>query len=139
MSPFQIRGIDHIVLRCSDIGAVLKFYCDVLGCTVAKNNAQLGLIHLSAGTTMIDLIDLNGELGRSGGAGPGLEGRNMDHFCLRIEPFDVERLTAYLAEHGLQPQVLRTRFGAEGDGLSFYLDDPEGNRVELKGAATGTR
>jgi glyoxylase I family protein len=133
MSAFQIRGIDHVVLRCKDVGAMLTFYRDALGCTVAKNNTRLGLIHLRAGTTMIDLVDVNGGTDRAGSAEPTTGGRNMDHFCLRIEPFDVESLTAYLRSHGLEPGELRTRFGAEGDGPSFYLQDPEGNRVELKG------
>ena len=134
MSAFRIRGIDHVVLRCSDVDAMLKFYCGALGCTVATNNDRLGLIHLRAGTTMIDLVDIRGGTERTGnGVAPDGARPNMDHFCLRIEPFDVERLTAHLKEHGLAPGELRTRFGAEGDGPSVYLQDPEGNRVELKG------
>jgi len=135
MSAFQIRGIDHVVLRCNNVDEMLGFYCGVLGCTIAKRNERLGLIHLSAGTTMIDLVSTDGEIGRADGSAAGLEVRNMDHFCLRIEPFDIERLTEHLKAHGLAPTELRTRFGAEGDGLSFYLRDPAGNRVELKGAA----
>ena len=134
MSAFQIRGIDHVVLRCINVDEMLRFYCDVLGCTIAKRNERLGLIHLSAGTAMIDLVSANGEIGYAGGSAVGLEARNMDHFCLRIEPFDIDRLTEHLKAHGLAPAELRTRFGAEGDGLSFYLKDPAGNRVELKGA-----
>jgi catechol 2,3-dioxygenase-like lactoylglutathione lyase family enzyme len=133
MSAFQIRGLDHVVLRCTDVQAMLKFYCGVLGCTVAKNNERLGLLHLRAGTTMIDLVDVKGTVDRPGGLPPSAERPNMDHFCLRIEPFDLERLTAHLRSHGLDPGEPRTRFGAEGDGPSVYLQDPEGNRVELKG------
>ena len=133
MSAFQIRGIDHVVLRCTDVGAMLRFYCDALGCTVAKHNERLGLLHLRAGTTMIDLVDVKGTSERPGGLAPSAERRNMDHFCLRIEPWDVERLTAHLRSHGVDAGELRTRFGAEGDGPSIYLQDPEGNRVELKG------
>ncbi len=136
MSTFQIRGIDHVVLRCNNIDEMLGFYCGVLGCTIAKRNEKLGLIHLSAGTSMIDLVSIGGEIGRAGGAAAGPEARNMDHFCLRIEPFDIERLGEHLKAHGLELAELRTRFGAEGDGLSFNLRDPAGNRVELKGAAT---
>lgn len=133
MSAFEIRGIDHVVLRCRDVAAMLAFYCDTLGCTVAKRNEKLGLIHLRAGTAMIDLVDVQGDIGRRGGAGPDQSVRNMDHFCLRVEPFDAERLAEHLRSRGLAPGELRTRFGAEGDGVSFYVQDPEGNRVELKG------
>ena len=134
MNAFEIRGIDHVVLRCADVDAMLKFYCGALGCTVAKRNERLGLIHLRAGRTMIDLVDIRGGTERAGsGTAPDRQRPNMDHFCLRIEPFDVERLSAHFKSHGLEPGELRTRFGAEGDGPSVYLQDPEGNRVELKG------
>ena len=133
MSAFQIRAIDHVVLRCKDVQAMLDFYCGVLGCTVAKHNERLGLLHLRAGTAMIDLVDIKGTADRPGGPAPSAERPNMDHFCLRIEPFDPERLAAHLRSRGLEPGELRTRFGAEGDGPSLYLQDPEGNKVELKG------
>ena len=138
MSAFEIHGIDHVVLRCTDVAAMLQFYCDVLGCTVAKNNEKLRLIHLRAGTAMIDLVEGSDSAGGAtpDGVEPGADRRNMDHFCLRIDPFDVERLRAHLRSHGLEPGEVRTRFGAEGDGPSFYVQDPQGNRVELKGPST---
>jgi glyoxylase I family protein len=71
-------------------------------------------------------------------AGSPASGRNMDHVCLRVDPFDAAKLAAYFGERGLAPGELRTRFGAEGDGMSFYVNDPAGNRVELKGPPTGT-
>jgi hypothetical protein len=60
----------------------------------------------------------------------------MDHLCLRIEPFEPEGLARHLAGHGLAPGEVKTRYGAEGNGPSLYLSDPEGNVVELKGPAT---
>ena len=135
MSPFEIRSIDHVVLRCSDIDAMLKFYRDVLGCALAKHNTRLGLFHLSAGTTMIDLVDVKGGTDRPGPPAPEDAGRNMDHFCLRIDPFDPAQLGEYLRAKGFELQEVHTRFGAEGDGVSGYLFDPEGNKVELKGCA----
>ena len=137
MSVFEIRGLDHVVLRCTNVDAMLQFYCGVLGCTIAKHNERLGLIHLRAGITMIDLVDIRGGTERAGsGVAPDGARPNMDHFCLRIEPFDVAGLTAHLKHYGLEPGEPRTRFGAEGDGPSVYLQDPEGNRVELKGPST---
>ncbi len=62
----------------------------------------------------------------------------MDHLCLRVDPFDVAELTRYFEALGVAPAELRTRFGAEGDGLSFYIRDPEGNRVEIKGPASAS-
>ncbi|MCC6531740.1 MAG: VOC family protein [Burkholderiales bacterium] len=136
MTPFSVQRIDHVVLRCRSFDPMLEFYCGVLGFEIAKRNERRGLIHLRGGTAMIDLVALDGELGRAGGAAPGIEGRNMDHFCLRIEPFDFPALQRHFGARGIELGELRTRFGAEGDGLSCYLRDPEGNRVELKGPAS---
>ncbi len=133
MTPFGIKGLDHVVLRCSDVEAMIAFYCDTLGGSIAKRNDKRGLIHIRTGNSMIDLVAIDGELGRAGGAPPAKEGRNMDHFCLRIDPFDVGQLTEYFRSRGIEVREPRTRFGAEGDGVSLYMFDPEGNRVELKG------
>ena len=133
MPAFTVQGIDHVVLRVVDVEGVIRFYKDVLGCAVERRKDDLGLIQLRAGRSLIDLVDVNGELGQKGGAAPGAEARNMDHFCLRIDPFDEAQIRAHLRAHGIEAGDLATRYGAEGDGPSFYIQDPEGNTVELKG------
>lgn len=136
MSPFSVQRIDHVVLRVADESASLRFYCEVLGCAIERRRDDLGLIHLRAGASMIDLVLLDGKLGRQGGAGAGPDGRNVDHVCLRIEPFDEAGIVAHLATHGLAPLApASNNFGAEGTGPSLYLRDPDGNVVELKGPA----
>ncbi|VTU23090.1 VOC family protein [Variovorax sp. RA8] len=129
----HIRDIDHIVLRVVDLDAMLGFYCDVLGCTVERRQEAIGLIQLRAGRSIVDLVPVDGELGRAGGAPPGREGRNLDHFCLRVDPFDEAAIRSHLAAHGVQAGPTEARYGAEGSGPSIYLRDPEGNVVELKG------
>jgi glyoxylase I family protein len=131
--PVSILGIDHIVLRVRDVARMVRFYGDVLGCRVEKVQEKLGLTHLRAGSALIDLITIDGPLGKEGGAAPGREGRNMDHVCLRVANFDAPALKAHLAAHGVTPGAIGGRFGAEGDGPSLYITDPEGNVVELKG------
>ncbi|WP_354682763.1 VOC family protein [Cupriavidus necator] len=133
---FRLLGIDHLVLRSADVDALRRFYVDVLGCSVEREQTDLGLTQLRAGNALIDLVSLDGPLGRAGGAGPGAEGRNLDHFCLRIEPFDAGALRAWLAQHGVQAGEVEQRFGAEGKGPSLYIRDPDGNVVELKGPPT---
>jgi len=130
---FRILHIDHLVLRAHDVGPMLTFYREVLGCTLEKVQEDLGLWQLRAGASLIDLVDLAGPLGRAGGAGPGREGRNLDHLCLRIEPWDEAALRAHLAGHGVAVGEAGRRYGADGLGPSIYIDDPEGNTVELKG------
>jgi len=133
----HIRDIDHVVLRVKDIDAMRRFYCDVLGATHVAWRPEFGMSHLRAGASMIDLITVDGPLGRPGGAAPGREARNMDHLCLRVEPFDPDAIVAHLKSHNVPVGEIRQRFGAEGNGISIYLTDPEGNTVELKGPSDG--
>ena len=128
-----IRDIDHLVLRVVELEKMLAFYCGALGCTIERRQDEIGLVQLRAGRSLIDLVPVDGKLGRAGGAAPGPEGRNLDHFCLRIEPFDESVIRSHLREHGVSTGKLESRYGAEGDGPSMYLNDPEGNVVELKG------
>jgi catechol 2,3-dioxygenase-like lactoylglutathione lyase family enzyme len=130
--PFALLGIDHIVLRVAELDRMLAFYCGVLGCAVDKEQPALGLVQLRAGRSLIDLVTLDGALGRKGGAGAGAEGRNLDHFCLTIAPFDEPALRRRLADHGVEVVEAGLRYGAEGEGPSLYVRDPEGNVVELK-------
>lgn len=134
----HIRGIDHVVLRVRDIDAMTRFYCEVLGAEHVAHRPEFGMTHLRAGGSMIDLVALDGPVGKRGGAAPGGEGRNMDHFCLHVEPFDHEAIVAHLERHGVVVGAIRERFGAEGNGVSIYLADPEGNTVELKGPSDGS-
>lgn len=131
---FGIKGIDHVVVRARDLERMVEFYRDVLGCAVERRRGDLGLVHVRAGASLIDLISADGELGRQGGAAPGPEGRNVDHVCLRVEPFDEDDIRRHLRSHGVEASALHTNYGAEGDGPSIYLKDPEGNVIELKGA-----
>jgi glyoxylase I family protein len=133
----RIREIDHVVLRVSDLDRMLHFYCEGLGCMVARRQDDIGLVQLRAGRSLIDLVPVSGRLGSAGGAAPGREGRNMDHFCVRVEPFDEDTIRGYLRTLGVEAGALATRHGAEGDGPSLYVSDPEGNVVELKGPPTG--
>ena len=130
---FNIKGIDHVVLRVADVERALRFYCDALGCREERRVEEIGLIQLRAGASLIDIVGVDSELGRLGGAGPSAEGRNMDHFCLRIEPFDEAALRAHLAAHGIEAGEVKKRYGAQGHGPSLYIADPDGNTVELKG------
>ena len=89
---------------------------------------------------MIDLVSIDGRLGQLGGAAPGAEARNVDHLCLRVERFDEAQIVKHLQSHGVVPRgSASSNFGAEGEGLSLYLEDPEGNVIELKGPVATER
>ena len=133
--PFALKGLDHVVLRVRDLDAALAFYLDGLGCVVEKVQAGIGLTQLRAGMSLIDLVTLDGPLGQMGGAGAQVEGRNVDHFALAITPFDEAAIRAHLDARGIAITDSGERYGAEGDGPSIYVRDPDGNAVELKGPA----
>jgi catechol 2,3-dioxygenase-like lactoylglutathione lyase family enzyme len=128
-----IRQLDHVVLRVTDLAAMMRFYTEVIGCPVEKIQENLGLYQLRAGTSLIDLVPVEGPLGQKGGAPPGAEARNMDHFCLQVEPFDADSIIAHLRGFGFDPAPVASRYGAKGQGPSIYVSDPEGNVLELKG------
>jgi len=131
----SISGLDHIVLRVRNLDRSIDFYTRVLACPVERRLDELGLVQLRAGAALIDLVSLDGELGRKGGGGPGAEGRNVDHFCLTLERWDYPSLKNYLEAHGVAVEEPRERYGAGGFGPSIYLGDPDGNVIELKGGA----
>ncbi|NRR29858.1 VOC family protein [Oxalobacteraceae bacterium] len=131
----SIRDIDHIVLRVTDLQAMLDFYCGVLGSQIERRQDEIGLVQLRAGRNLIDLVPISGKLGAMGGAAPGKEGRNLDHVCFRVEPFDEVEIRRQLEAAGVQVGPMESRYGSEGEGPSMYLNDPEGNTIELKGPA----
>ena len=130
---FKLKALDHVVLRVSNIKECVVFYEDVLGCTMEKEHPSIGLYQLRAGDFIIDLMDVNGPAGSAGGAAPGKDGHNVDHFCVRIEPFDEADIRAHFAEHGIDASELLNNWGGDGRGPSVYVRDPAGNKVEVKG------
>lgn len=128
----RIMGIDHIVLLVTDMDRMVDFYGTVLGCLVKHRQDAIGLVHLRAGPSLIDLVDRTGALGAASPGATG-SGRNLDHICLRVEAFDPDAVRAMLAGRGVASEPAKRRFGAGGYGQSIYLRDVEGNGIELRG------
>ena len=126
---FTIKGLDHVVLRVADLDRAVRFYCEVLACREERRLESIPLVQLRAGASLSDLMPADGT--------PEVARGNMDHFCLRIEPFDEAAWRAHLAAHGVEVGEVARRYGAEGNGPSLYLQDPDGNTVELKGPPDG--
>lgn len=133
--PFNLMQIDHVVIRTRNIQTMMRFYIDVIGCSVEREIARIGLYQLRAGASLIDLVDAHGELGLKGGEPPKPSGGNMDHLCIRVDPWDADAIQGYLKDAGATPGDAEQRNGAEGEGPSIYFSDPEGNTIEFKGPA----
>lgn len=123
----SIARLDHVVLNVTDMDRSIAFYEAVLGCKVERTVERIGLVQMRAGACLIDLFPAK--------AKP--ETPNMDHFALRVDPWNVDEITAHLEKHGVERGDTVTRYGAEGDGPSIYIKDPDGNTVELKGPPVG--
>ena len=134
-NPIKIRTLDHLVLRIADLDRALAFYRDTIGCPIERRIDKIGLVQLRAGTSLIDLVPIDSKLGRKLGAGPAEHGRNLDHFALELDGFDADAIKTYLSEHDVDVGDVADRYGAQGTGPSLYLQDPDGNTVELKGPA----
>lgn len=117
----KIKGLDHIVLRTNHVERMQAFYCDVLGCQVERVNKAVGLVHLRAGEHLIDLLHVDHQP----------TGKNLEHFCLRIESFDYDLLQKHFHNHGIETLRYGNRFSGLGHGFSFYVSDPDGNEIEF--------
>lgn len=125
--PFGVRNIDHLVLRTGNLDRLVAFYRDVLGLPVERRTSS-GTAQLRAGACLIDITQADDR---------DQPGRNLEHFCLRVEPLDTEAVRAHLAAAGAEVLKTGTPYGAEGRGPSLYFLDPDGNEVELKGESDG--
>lgn len=133
MGAIKTTGLDHIVLRVADTAKSVAWYESVLGCRVERLLPSLGLVQMRLGASLIDLVDVAGPAGKTGGGAAGSKRRNMDHFCVQLAEFDERKIAAQLKRKGVPPGRVERRYGALGHGPSMYLTDPDGNSVELKG------
>lgn len=122
-----IKGLDHLVLCSSQPAGLVDFYCSVLGCTVEREQANIGLVQLRAGDSLIDILAVDDGLESNAGR------TNLDHFCLRIEPFNETEIREHLSRHDVEGSELKRVYGAQGIGPAIYIKDPEGTVIELKG------
>jgi glyoxylase I family protein len=135
MNPIKAKQLDHVVLRVADIDASTRFYHEILGFPLARINEEAGLHQFHVGSSMLDLVPIDGRIGRAGGETVAKENRNVDHFAVTLSEYDEPSIVAHLESHGVTAYGSRKRFGAEGTGVSIMVTDPDGNTVELKGPA----
>ena len=129
----KIKGIDHIVLRTQNLDKLLWFYGDVLGCPLERTlSPEVGLNQLRAGNALIDIVTVDSELGKQGGGPPGLTNHNVDHLCLQVDADSVNEILTHLDKYDIEIGAIDVRYGATGFGQSVYVNDPDGNMVELK-------
>jgi glyoxylase I family protein len=125
--PARFNGIDHVVLRVTDLKRTLDFYKSVLGLTVERIFEKIGLYQVRCGANLIDISPL-----KPGETLAEPAHRGIEHLCLSIDA-DLDAVEARLRELGV-PIVLGPMevYGARGFGTSVYIKDPDGYDIELK-------
>ena len=128
----KITELDHIGLRVKDVEASLNFYSELLGLKTERvdewRKGEIGFpsVRLNADT----LIDFFLSEKKVDNANKEI---NQDHFCLVIEPTNMENLKTKLEELGVRIyDGPGKRWGAHGDAISLYMYDPDQNVVELR-------
>ncbi len=130
--PFSLVGIDHVVLLVNDLDRAMRFYQQVLGCQPGYSYPRIGMEQVWCGNALIVLWDTT-HPGATSAVPPVEGGRNMDHVCIARGPFDHDAFRAHLRAHGVEIVQEAFHGGARGQGNSFYVLDPFGNKLELKG------
>ncbi|PWK54101.1 VOC family protein [Silicimonas algicola] len=131
-NPIHPVGIDHVVFLVTDMPRALAFYEGVLNCRPGFSYPSLGMEQVWFGSALIVLWDV-GHPGAAAAVPPVLGGRNVDHVCLSCAPFSHDALRDHLAQHGIAIEREAIHGGARGMGASFYVRDPDGNKIEIKG------
>lgn len=130
----RVIDFDHLVLNVADTERSLAFYCGPLGLEpVRADEWRAGKVPFASvrisDTTIIDLVEQKTDpLRQQDGA--AASGANVDHICLVVEPLDWQKVV----DSG-EFTVLDgpgERFGARGTAQSLYVEDPDGNTVELR-------
>lgn len=129
----KIVGMDHIVIRVKDVEGAIGFYTGVLGLEPhrveewRKGELPFPCARVNADT----LIDLK-PWTEDEPVGDGR--RNLDHYCLVMEPTDMDALSKHLRSQGVTviSDAPGQRSGARGTATSIYIQDPEGNQIELR-------
>jgi len=126
--PLSVTGFDHLSLTCRHIAATKRFYETVLGFRVSAEMPQWGMTEMRAGDAHIVLVDAQSKEG-SWAASPQGRGENVHHFCLRLAQFDEGDLRRRLKDAKIEIE----EESMEDEEGAFYVRDPEGNYVELRG------
>jgi catechol 2,3-dioxygenase-like lactoylglutathione lyase family enzyme len=112
----QATGIDHLVLHVSDVSRAKKFYIDVLGMSVYRENDRQVFLH--AGRQGVALFKKEGD-------SPLTTGNDLNHLALNVASGTYEALKADLEKHGVAVT------GRRGDDRCIYFSDPDGHRLQL--------
>lgn len=130
---FNIREMDHIVLNVRDMDRVLDFYMHTLGLKAERlEEFRQGKVPFPSvrvnHDTIIDLFPVTTAM-----PGEKMSLASLNHFCLVIDPTDMQQVIDHLQQHGVTiEQGPVQRWGAHGNATSIYFCDPEQRQIEIR-------
>jgi len=110
----ETSGIDHIVLHVADISRAKKFYRDILGMSVYRENERQVFLHAGSQGVALFLS-----------SAPATAGSDLNHLALNVASGEYESLKAELENNGVAVS------GRPGDDRCIYFQDPDGHRLQL--------
>ncbi|HWZ46396.1 MAG TPA: VOC family protein [Candidatus Saccharimonadales bacterium] len=126
---FIYKGFDHIAMVTRHVAAMKKFYVDCLGLAIEsewKSKAGYNVTTLRIGDSVLDLCEASP-------TNPAPSANlSEEHFCLRATGSSIYDVIATLKRKGLEPTQAEVNNGADGKGLSTFVRDPDGNKIEIK-------
>ena len=121
-----IASIGHVAIRVKDIDRSLDFYVGKLGFPELfrlDRDGKLWIVYLRV--TDNQFIELFPDA--IGDRSPPAEAIGLNHLCLECD--DIDTVLAEIAAHGIP--LYRPRKVGPDNNLQAWIEDPDGNRIEL--------
>ena len=118
-APLRVTGINHVTVSVSDVKRSVDFYQGLFGMPVASRQGVTTNLRIGAGPQFLGI-------GAAGSSPP-----RINHLCLGVEGFDVNRITAALAARGI------TKSDSPGTAGGGSADGPMKMRVRTRGPDAG--
>lgn len=123
-----VEGLAEVVLNVRDMGRALDFYRDLLGLEPISPVGQPGPVFLRAGAATADLPALLVLVQLPPDAPPFGAPRTLHHLALALSAARFDAARELLVDRGL---TVRTGQHPILPSRTMYVDDPDGNEVEL--------
>ena len=133
--PIRVRTLSHFGLAVSDPKRSVDFYQGLFGMPIQARSGSTTLLRVGAGPQFISIAP-------AGSAAP-----RITHYCLGVDAFNVDRILATLAAHGVATsnaagpmKAAVTLRGPDGGGAKegtpdLLFGDPDGIVCQLQDAS----
>ena len=111
MDNIPVLGIEEIAFEVKDLNRSVAFYQDVIGLSLFSRGPERAWFQIGEQWLALFTQDRIA---------------SGQHFALRIPPQDAERARRALVAQGFPEETMRL-----DAGLSVYVRDPDGNKIEL--------